>query len=249
MCLHRLAPALHSGFVPMCHLQQLEVLGRESKVEEPSWTVRSRSRATPLLVPKRGWNLAGNYCPWALHHWTGCVMHWGFPHVWPSEGLWGFPVHSHLLPHWRIPPAKSLVMSPARGGQSACKRGITRTLEAQVEPTEAVQHPAGTTMVSAASGSHFVVFIILFILGHVSIIIILSLWRRKFCLWTCVCGPCCAHSCPDQHAVVGELPTSSSPLCGVLNPDKTGWLPQGKACHSLDVLCSCRTPFLAVSNH
>lgn len=52
--LHRLAPALHSGFAPMCHLEKpLELLGKEGKVEEPSWTV-SRSRATPMFVPKRG---------------------------------------------------------------------------------------------------------------------------------------------------------------------------------------------------
>lgn len=63
VCLHRLALALHSGFVPVYHLEKpLELVGRESKVQEPSWTVSSRSRATPLFVTKNT-VLAENYCP------------------------------------------------------------------------------------------------------------------------------------------------------------------------------------------
>lgn len=134
---------------------------------------------------------------------------WNFQ---PCLTLWG-PVRLFSpfppLPLWKIALAKF----PAKGGQSASKGGITMRLEAQVEPTEAIQHPAGTAT-AAASGSHFVVFIILFILGHLSIIIILFMWRRKFCLWTSVCGPCCACNCPDQHTTVDEpQPSHPDHLC------------------------------------
>lgn len=153
MCLHRLAPTLHSGFVTRCHLEKpLELLGKESEVKRLPWTVSSRSRATPLLVPKRGWKLPGNYCPWVLHPCTGCVTR-----LQPCLTLWGplrlsspFPPSAPL----EMPPAKSPVISPARGGQSAWKGGITIRLEAQVEPTEAIQHPAGTTTAASASGLH-----------------------------------------------------------------------------------------------
>lgn len=46
-------------------------------------------------------------------------------------------------------------------------------LEVQAEPAAANQHAAGITATATASGSHFLLFIILFIPGHASIIIIL----------------------------------------------------------------------------
>lgn len=46
-------------------------------------------------------------------------------------------------------------------------------LEVQAEPTEVNEHTTGITAIATVSGSHFLVFIILFIPDHVSIIIIL----------------------------------------------------------------------------
>lgn len=191
-------------------------------------------RETPLFVPKRGWKTGWELLPMSPSSLNRLcdALDLGFSAV--SDPLRAYEAFQSIPTS--CPFGRSLQLSflwsPLQGGQSAWKGGSSSGAHRGNPVTSRNHHDSccfRLTFCGFYYSFHSWPCFHFYYYFHVKEEILLM----NLCLWSLLCTPlprsarCCGWAAD---------PATTSPLCDVLNPDKAGWLPQGKAVFGCAVL-------------